>query len=104
VSVTKDAFEQTSVEMRFPEAYNADLKAAYAKFDTWDETFGSNYGLEKLVNKMIVRRVSGRYLALVRKQLEVLFDLTKASDEVDQRYNDSVLQLKVSLRQGKLPG
>ena len=59
---------------------------------------------EQLINKMIVRRVSGRYLALVRKQIDVLFELTKTSDEVDSRYNENVLQLKVSLRQGKLPG
>jgi hypothetical protein len=104
VNVSKGAFEHTSVELRFPEAYNPELKEAYAKFDLWDESFGRKYGLEQLLNKMIVRRVSGRYLALVRKQLDVLFELTKTSDEVDQRYNENVLQLKVSLRQGKLPG
>jgi hypothetical protein len=104
VSVTKGEFEHIAVEMRFPEAYNAELKEAYAKLDLWDESFGRKSGLEQLINKMIVRRVSGRYLALVRKQLEVLFELTKTSDEVDQRYNENVLQLKVSLRQGKLPG
>ncbi len=104
VSVSKGAFEHTAVELRFPEAYNAELKEAYARFDLWDESFGKKYGLEQLLNKMLVRRVSGRYLVLVRKQLDVLFELTKTSDEVDQRYNDNVLQLKVSLRQGKLPG
>ncbi|MGZ3653065.1 MAG: hypothetical protein ACXVB9_01460 [Bdellovibrionota bacterium] len=104
VSVSKGAFEHTAVELRFPEAYNTELKEAYAKLDSWDESFGKKSGLEQLINKMIVRRVSGRYLALVRKQLDVLFELTKTSDEVDQRYNENVLQLKVSLRQGKLPG
>lgn len=104
VMAAKGIFEHTAVELRFPEAYSAELKEAYAKFDAWDETFGRKCGLEQLVNKMIVRRVSGRYLTLVRKQLEVLFELTKTSDEVDQRYNENVLQLKVSLRQGKLPG
>lgn len=104
VMAGKGIFEHTAVELRFPEAYSAELKEAYARFDTWDETFGRKCGLEQLVNKMLVRRVSGRYLTLVRKQLEVLFELTKTSDEVDQRYNENVLQLKVSLRQGKLPG
>lgn len=104
VSLQKGAFEHTAVELRFPAAYNAELKEAYAKFDLWDESFGRKYGLEQLLNKMIVRRVSGRYLTLLRKQLDVLFELTKTSDEVDQRYNENVLQLKVSLRQGKLPG
>ena len=104
VSVSKNGFEHTAVELRFPDAYNDQLKDAYAKFDIWDESFGKKYGLEQLINKMIVRRVSGRYLALVRKQIDVLFELTKTSDEVDSRYNENVLQLKVSLRQGKLPG
>jgi hypothetical protein len=61
-------------------------------------------GLDLLVNKMIIRRVSGRYLVIIRKQLEVLFELVKSSDETDIRFNDQVLQLKVALRQGKLPG
>lgn len=104
VNLSKGAFEHTAVELRFPDAYNSALKEAYAKFDLWDENFGRKFGLEQLINKMLVRRISGRYLLLVRKQLEVLFELTKSSDEVDQRYNENVLQLKVSLRQGKLPG
>lgn len=104
VMAAKGIFEHTAVELRFPEAYSPELKEAYARFDLWDESFGRKCGLEQLVNKMLVRRVSGRYLTLVRKQLEVLFELTKTSDEVDSRYNENVLQLKVSLRQGKLPG
>ncbi len=104
VLVGKGTFEHTAVELRFPDAYSQELKEAYAKFDLWDESFGRKCGLEQLINKMLVRRVSGRYLSLVRKQLEVLFELTKTSDEVDSRYNENVLQLKVSLRQGKLPG
>lgn len=104
VQAGKGSFEHTAVELRFPEAYSPELKEAYGRFDLWDESFGRKYGLEQIINKMLVRRVSGRYLSLVRKQLEVLFELTKTSDEVDSRYNENVLQLKVSLRQGKLPG
>ncbi len=100
----KGYFEHTAVELRFPDAYSSELAEAYSKFDLWDESFGRKVGLEQMVNKMLVRRVSGRYLLLVRKQLELLFDLTKTSDELDSRYNENVLQLKVSLRQGRLPG
>lgn len=96
--------EAMSVEARFPDAYNDQIKEAYAKFDRWDERFGEHFGLEFLVNKMLIRRVSGRYLTIIRKQLDALFELVKTSDEVDTRYNDSVLQMKVVLRQGKLPG
>lgn len=104
VRVTEEGFEAVSIESRFPDAYNSELKAAYSKFDLWDEEFGARMGLDLLVNKMIIRRVSGRYLVIIRKQLEVLFELVKSSDETDVRFNDQVLQLKVALRQGKLPG
>jgi hypothetical protein len=97
-------FERTSMELRFPDSYTAELKEAYAKFDVWDESFGRKFSLDQIVNKMLIRRVSGRYVSLVRKQLDLLFELTKTSDEVDDRYNENVLQLMVSLRQGKLPG
>lgn len=97
-------FVAVSPEARFPEAYNQDLKSAYAKFDAWDESFGARFGLEQILNKLLIRRVSGRYLAIISKQLDALFDIVKSSDEVDQRHNDKVLQLKVLLRQGKLPG
>jgi hypothetical protein len=104
VRITEEGFEAVSVESRFPDAYNTELKAAYAKFDLWDEEFGARVGLDFLVNKMLIRRVSGRYLVIIRKQLDLLFELVKSSDETDIRYNDHVLQLKVALRQGKLPG
>lgn len=101
---TEGVIEATSVEAKFPEAFNAAIKEAYDKFDKWDERFGEHFGLEFFVNKMMIRRVSGRYLSIIRKQLETLFELVKTSDELDARYNESVLQLKVVVRQGKLPG
>jgi hypothetical protein len=97
-------FEAVSVESRFPEAYNKELKEAYAKFDLWDEAFGGRFGLDFLMNKMLIRRVSGRYLVIIRKQLDLLFELVKGSDELETRFNENVLQLRVVLRQGKLPG
>jgi hypothetical protein len=104
VTSEQGRFVRTAMELRFPEAYTTELKEAYVKFDRWDQNFGKKFNLEQMVNKMLVRRVSGRYLSLVRKQLDLLFELTKTSDEVDDRYNENVLQLMVSLRQGKLPG
>lgn len=101
---TDGVIEATAVEAKFPEAFNAEIKEAYEKFDRWDERFGEHFGLEYFVNKMMIRRVSGRYLSIIRKQLETLFELVKTSDELDSRYNESVLQLKVVVRQGKLPG
>lgn len=104
VRIGPEGFEARTIEARFPEAHDAKLKEAYAKFDLWDESFGGQFALEFLVNKMMVRRVSLRYLGIIRRQLETLFDLVRASDEVDTRFNDQVLLMKVVLRQGKLPG
>jgi hypothetical protein len=97
-------YEAVAPEARFPEAFNRELTAAYENFDAWDESFGARFGLEQILNKLLIRRVSGRYLAIIAKQLDTLFDIVKSSDETDQRHNDKVLQLKVLLRQGKLPG
>lgn len=94
----------TAVEAKFPEAYNEKLKQAYAKFDNWDEQFGEQFGLEFLFNKMLIRRISSRYLPVIKKQLEVLADLVRASDEIDKKYNDRVVQVKIMLRHGNLPG
>ncbi|RZA01788.1 MAG: hypothetical protein EOP11_17215 [Proteobacteria bacterium] len=100
----EEGFEARAPEARFPDAFNQELKDAYARFDQWDESFGSRFALDQLLNKLLLRRVSGRYLSIINKQLDALFEIVKSSDEVDQRHNDKVLQLKVVLRQGKLPG
>lgn len=99
-----EGIEATSIESRFPDAYNQELKDAYKKFDQWDDDFGSRFELDYLMNKALIRRASGRYLLLIRKQMELLAELVKTSDETDIRFNDSVLQMKLVLRQGKLPG
>jgi hypothetical protein len=101
---TELGYEAISTEMRFPDAYNQDLKEAYKKFDLWDESFGTQMAMDLLINKLLIRRVSGRYLTIIQGQLENLFEMVKSSDELDLRFNDSVLQLKVQLRKGKLPG
>lgn len=101
---TETGFEALSTEMRFPDAYNQELKDAYKKFDEWDESFGTQLAMDLLINKMLIRRVSGRYLSIIQKQLENLFEIVRSSDEMDARFNDNVLQLKVVLRRGRLPG
>ncbi len=102
--ITDPGFEAISSEMRFPEAYNNELKGAYKKFDQWDESFCVQLAMDLLINKMLIRRVSGRYLSIIQGQLESLFEIVKSSDEMDARFNDNVLQLKVMLRRGRLPG
>jgi len=104
IKQSKGGIESIAKEARFPEAYSADLKASYERFDKWDESFGSQLGLEMVINKMQLRRVSGRYISIIQKQLDVLFELVRSSDEMDTRFNDKILQLKVVLKQGSLPG
>jgi hypothetical protein len=104
VRETELGFEAISTEIRFPDAYNFELKEAYKKFDLWDETFGTQLAMDLLIDKLLIRRVSGRYLTIIQSQLENLFEVVKSSDELDLRFNDTVLQLKVLLRKGKLPG
>lgn len=104
LNVSDDGVEAKSIESRFPDSYNQELKDAYTKFDEWDEDFGIAFGFDLLLNKMLIRRVSGRYLSIIQTQLESLFELIRASDELDYKYNDQVLQLSVTMRKGKLPG
>lgn len=104
IRATPEGFEAVSVEMRFPAADNKGLKDAYAQFDAWDEKFGDQFALDFILNKMLIRRVSTRYLVIIRHQLEVLFELVRSADETDLRFNEKVLQMKVVLRQGNLPG
>lgn len=101
---TAHGLEAAAVEARFPEAFSADLKATYARFDEWDISFGEKFPFEELYSKMFLKRVSGRYLLIIRKQLELLADLVRSADETDVRYNDQVLQFKVLIKQGRLPG
>lgn len=104
IKQSKEGIESIAKEARFPEAYSADLKASYEKFDKWDESFGTQLGLEIVINKMQLRRVSGRYISIIQSQLDVLFELVRSSDEMDSKFNDKILQLKVVLKQGTLPG
>lgn len=104
ITESKSMYSAVSVETRFPEAYNDELKRAYARMDEWDVDFGKHFQLEQFVNKMMIRRVSPRYLGIIQHQLEGLFDLVRASDENDSRFNESVIQLRVNLRKGRLPG
>jgi hypothetical protein len=94
-----------STEIRFPDAsLDPRLKVAYAKFDEWDLQIAKSFKMENLLHKVIVRRISFRYLSLIQSQFALIFDLIKSADEVDTRYNDCTLHLVLTLSQGQLPG
>ena len=94
-----------TTEWKFPSA-NEDsaLAKAYRQFDEWDLNFGEQFGFETLLQKMLIRRISPRYLNLIQKQLEISLDLVRSSDELESRYNESLIQVRVQLKSGSLPG
>lgn len=94
-----------SNEFRFPaSSINSSLSKIYDQLDLWDKEFGVNFDFDKLINKMMIRRISPRYLNLIQKHIDMLTDLLRASDESDIQYNDQVLQLSIQLSHGKVIG
>ena len=94
----------TSSEFTFPKAETETLQSHYALFDQWDKDFEEKFSLENIMNKMMIRRISPRYLSLIQKQIEVLQDAVRISDESDIRHNNQVIQLQIRLSKGGIPG
>lgn len=101
---TNDSIQAASTEFVFPKADTETLKKYYETFDLWDKEFEKKFSLEALVNKMMIRRISPRYLGLIQKQIEVLIDILRISDESDVRHNNQVIQLQINLCKGEIPG
>jgi hypothetical protein len=94
-----------TTEWRFPSAADdSTLQKTYRQFDEWDLAFGEQFGFETLLQKMLIRRISPRYLHLIQRQLEICLDLVRTSDELEARYNQSLVQVRVQLKSGVLPG
>jgi len=101
---TNDSIQAASTEFVFPKAETETLKKYYETFVLWDKEFEKKFSLETLVNKMMIRRISPRYLGLIQKQIEVLVDILRISDESDVRHNNQVIQLQINLCKGEIPG
>lgn len=99
-----DLIEANSSEFRFPADDTLVIKEAYQRFDQWDREFSEHFSFETLINKMMIRRISPRYLGIIQKNAELLFDFVRASDEADKRYNQEVIHLNFILKKGELPG
>lgn len=99
-----ESIEAASTEFAFPKADSPTLIKYYETFDQWDKEFEQKFGLETLVNKMMIRRISPRYLGLIQKQIEVLVDTIRISDESEIRHNNQVIQLQINLCKGEIPG
>jgi hypothetical protein len=93
-----------STEMRFPEPSTPELRAAYADMDRWDQAFQADFGLEKVVDKMLIRRSSLRHLAVIRSFADSLTDLVRISDETHASLNNEVVLFRISIHQGRIEG
>lgn len=105
VRSSDDAYRTLLNEHQFPaEADYSELKPFYRKFDEWDEQFSEDTGFENHLSKMVIRRISPRYLDVIEDSLNSIIKLIRASDELDPKYNDSLVQVRLSLKSGQLPG
>lgn len=94
-----------TTEWKFPSSQeDSSLAKTYRQFDDWDLAFGDQFGFETLLQRMLIRRISPRYLTLIQKQLEVCLDLVRTSDELDARHNENLVQVRIQLKSGSLPG
>lgn len=103
--IQKNGIRTLAGEHQFPSAKDfSELRPIYRQFDEWDESFAEDFEFESRINKMLIRRISPRYLNIIEKSLETVLSLVRASDELDTRHNEDLIQVRLSLRSGKLPG
>jgi hypothetical protein len=101
---TKDAaFEAFSTEIKFP-AVTPELRKLYDRLDLWDKDFAHEMELSAIVERRLLRRISGRYLQLILQHVELILQTARCADELETRYNSEVIQLAIEVRKGRLPG
>ncbi len=100
---TKEGLQTFNTEIKFPPKSKFNDKL-YRIFDQWDVEFATAINMDLLVSKTLLRRISPRYLGLINSQIQILIESLKLSDESETKYNSEVIQLSMSLYQGKLPG
>ena len=102
--VESECLFSMSNEFRFPKENSAEIEACYRMFDQWDATFGEEFNFKNIINKMMTRIISPRYLNLITKQIDLLSDQIRISDEIEGHYNTEVVQLQIKLNSGKVIG
>lgn len=96
-------YQTFNTEIKFPPRTKFNEKL-YSKLDEWDLEFTTAMNMDLLVSKTLLRRISPRYLGLISGQIQLLIESLRLSDESETKYNSEVVQLSISLYQGKLPG
>lgn len=100
---TKAGYQTFNTEIKFPPKSKFNEKF-YRTLDQWDLEFSTVMNMNSLVTKTMLRRISPRYLGLITSQIQLLIESLRISDESETKYNSEVVQLNISLFQGKLPG
>lgn len=93
-----------SNEMKFPAADSTQMKKLYEQVDLWNLTFHQDMKFDVVMQKMLLRRVSARYVSLIQSHCNLLVDLVRTSDEIEQEQNEDVVMLNISFQRGFLPG
>jgi hypothetical protein len=104
IHIEKDEIRSISNDMKFPEPDGPSQKKIHDQIDLWNLTFYQEMDFNPVLQKMLLRRVSSRYLSVIQAHCAVLLDLVRASDEMDVNQNDDVLMLNISVQRGTLPG
>ncbi|MGE0632956.1 MAG: hypothetical protein AB7O96_11145 [Pseudobdellovibrionaceae bacterium] len=92
-------------DIRFPDSKDSEeLQKIYATFDLWDRQLVESSLFQTLFKRILLRRISPRYLNIVSKQLESLTEIIKSADEIDSVHNDEVVYLQILFKKGRLPG
>jgi len=100
---TEAGYQTFNTEIKFPpkSKFNENF---YTTLDQWDSEFTTVMNMDLLISKTLLRRISPRYLGLINGQIQLLLESLRLSDESETKYNSEVVQLSISLFQGKLPG
>jgi len=101
----EDTFLSACNEYQFPSSIGDKfLVKSYKQMDEWDKLFSTKFNFNEIVNKLLIRRISLRYVGIIQNQLMSVIDVAKSSDETDQRFNDHVIHMNLLLNCGKVVG
>jgi hypothetical protein len=104
IHIENGKIRSISNDMKFPLPEGPTQKKLHEQIDLWNLTFYQEMNFESVLQKMLIRRVSSRYLSVIQAHCGVLLDLVRAADEMDATQNDDVLMLNISVQRGALPG
>lgn len=102
--VSGEKIYQVDIEMRFPKASTDELKAVFAKVESWNKKIGNEMHFEKVKEKFFIRRTSMRHIELITGFLSQMDSLIRVADDMDINLNNEVVSFEYSLSRGKIPG